>query len=71
MDVVDLYAELGPTELQLFIRDRGLGFDPETSGTGSGMDHSLRKRIEDVGATVTVKSAPGKGTDVEILWEGS
>jgi signal transduction histidine kinase len=69
-DVVDLYAELGPSNLRLFIRDRGRGFDPMTAATGRGLDHSLRKRIEDVGATVTVKTTLGDGTDVEILWEG-
>ncbi len=68
-DVVDLYAELGPPKLRLFIRDRGRGFDPATVATGRGLDHSLRKRIEDVGATVSVKSSPGDGTEVEIVWE--
>ena len=69
-DVVDLYSELGPSNLRLFIRDRGRGFDPTTAATGRGLDHSLRKRVEDVGATVTVKTTLGDGTDVEILWEG-
>jgi signal transduction histidine kinase len=71
VDVIDLYAELGPKHVRLCIRDRGHGFDPTTTATGSGLDHSLRRRTEEAGATVTVKSSPGEGTDVEIVWEDS
>ena len=70
-DVVDLYAEMGPSKLHLFIRDRGRGFDAATAATGRGMDHGLRRRAEDVGATVTVESSPGNGTEVRIVWEES
>jgi signal transduction histidine kinase len=66
---IDLYAELDPSHVRLFVKDRGHGFDAATTATGRGMDHSLHKRVEDAGGTATVTSAPGEGTEVEITWE--
>ena len=68
---VDLYAEFKPDKIQVFVRDRGRGFDPAMVPSDRGMDHSLRQRAAAVGAAVTVTSAPGAGTDVEITWQAS
>lgn len=65
--VVDLYAELDPTRIEVYVRDRGRGFD--VSGTaGRGIDHSVRERLASIGGEATVRSAPGEGTDVELRW---
>ncbi len=70
-DRIDLYAELMPNRTQIFVRDRGSGFDPETSATGRGIDHSLRQRVQDVGGAVTITSPAEGGTEVAISWEAS
>ncbi len=71
VSAVDLYTEFKPERIQVFVRDRGRGFDPSQTASDRGMDHSLRQRAEAVGATVNVTTAPGEGTDVEITWQAS
>jgi signal transduction histidine kinase len=66
-DTIDLYGEFDATRIHLFVRDRGSGFDPAIVGDGHGQD--LPQRAAAVGATATVSSEPGAGTEVEILWE--
>jgi len=68
VSTIDLYAELATDRVQLFVRDRGQGFDPGTSSTGRGLDHGLRRRTEAVGGSVVVTTEPGAGTEVELLW---
>jgi signal transduction histidine kinase len=71
VDTVDLYAEFKPDQIQLFVRDRGRGFDPAAAASGRGMDHSLRSPAQAAGATVDLTTAPGAGTEVAITWEAS
>jgi signal transduction histidine kinase len=71
VDTVDLYADFKPGQIQLFVRDRGRGFDLESAASGRGLDHSLRRRAEQAGATVELTTAPGAGTDVAITWRAS
>mgnify|MGYP001824867747 CR=1 FL=1 len=68
VDSIDLYAEFKADRVQVFVRDRGRGFDPAATATGRGMEHSLRRRAGAVGAGVSVTTAPGAGTEVEITW---
>jgi signal transduction histidine kinase len=57
--------------LQLEIRDDGVGFDPdaaaarERTGRAQGM-RNIRQRAEVLNATLTVKSAPGRGTELSL-----
>ncbi len=58
--------------VQIVVRDSGLGFDPadvrDREGTaGSYGLFSLRERLESLGCSVEVESAPGAGTRVTIL----
>ena len=64
--VVNLYAEAHDNSVRVFVRDRGVGFDPTTVEEGRGMRHSLRQRMEDAGGTLHITSTPGLGTEVEI-----
>jgi signal transduction histidine kinase len=45
------------------VSDDGAGFDPATTPPGSGLTN-MRDRLEALGGTVDVRSAPGAGTEV-------
>ncbi len=64
---IDLYGEFDDGRIHLFVRDRGTGFDPAAVGDKQGS--GLVKRAAAIGATASVTSEPGSGTEVEILWE--
>ena len=46
--------------VELAVRDTGTGFDPATPHAGSGLAH-IRDRAAEVGGTVHIDSAPGRG----------
>jgi signal transduction histidine kinase len=48
--------------------DRGTGFDPDAPSSGFGLARSVRDRVTEVGGNVTISSAPGEGTVVEMSW---
>jgi len=58
-------------QLQLEIRDDGIGFDPELAesrgrvGRAQGLQN-LRRRAELLHATLAVRSAPGRGTSLSL-----
>ena len=64
--VINLYAEARDNSVRVFVRDRGVGFDPSTVEEGRGMRHSLRQRMENAGGTLHITSTPDLGTEVEI-----
>ncbi len=67
---VDLYAEIGPSSVELFVRDRGVGFDPAAIPEDRrGVRDSIVGRIERYGGRAKVTSAPGAGTEVELVVE--
>jgi phage shock protein PspC (stress-responsive transcriptional regulator)/two-component sensor histidine kinase len=67
MSTVSLYAEVELESAVAFIRDRGRGFDPaEVADDRQGLRNSIIGRIERFGGQVTVRSAAGEGTEVEI-----
>ena len=51
--------------LRLRVRDAGRGFDSTAPTSGFGL-LSMRERARTVGANLSVKSAPGRGTVVEL-----
>ena len=66
-DVVDVYAEVGDERISVFVRDRGVGFDPgAVPGDRKGISDSILARLERAGGTATVSSTPGAGTEVEL-----
>jgi signal transduction histidine kinase len=57
--------------VRVTIRDDGVGFEPhrlvEAARSGRlGVEQSMRGRISDLGGTATIRSRPGKGTEVEF-----
>jgi signal transduction histidine kinase/phage shock protein PspC (stress-responsive transcriptional regulator) len=66
-DVVSLFAEVEPDSVSLFVRDRGRGFDPAAvPADRKGLAESVRARMARRGGSVTVRSAPGEGTEVGL-----
>ena len=49
----------------LEVRDDGVGLGPEADG-GRGLGH-IRQRVQDLGGSLTVESAPGQGTLVRAM----
>ncbi|MDB6025541.1 MAG: putative two-component system sensor kinase [Verrucomicrobiales bacterium] len=48
------------------IEDNGKGFSPEdVAGSGNGL-HNMEKRMRHVGGTFTLRSAPEKGTQIQL-----
>jgi signal transduction histidine kinase len=64
---VSVYAELSDERIQVFVRDRGAGFDPTAvPATRRGVRESIIGRMRRVGGRAMVHSSPGGGTEVEI-----
>lgn len=58
------------TGIEVTVRDEGVGFDPrEPRLTRHGVARSVLGRMNDLGGTATVDSAPGAGTTVSLRWE--
>ncbi|MBO0778510.1 MAG: sensor histidine kinase [Ktedonobacteraceae bacterium] len=53
-------------ELRLQIRDDGKGFDPANPFPGHFGVRSMQERAIKTGGTLTIKSAPQQGTDIEV-----
>jgi signal transduction histidine kinase/phage shock protein PspC (stress-responsive transcriptional regulator) len=64
---VDVYAECDGRTAEVFVRDRGAGFDPDQVAEDRlGLRGSIVGRVERHGGTVTIRSAPGEGTEVRM-----
>ncbi len=67
VEEISVYAEVEDGTVSVFVRDRGVGFDPTAVGTDRrGLAESIRGRMERHGGTATVRSRPGEGTEVEL-----
>ena len=65
---VAVFVEVERTTVSAFVRDTGVGFDPaHVSGDRQGIACSVVERMERVGGRVAVHSAPGEGTEVELV----
>jgi signal transduction histidine kinase len=67
---IDAYAEMGPERIEVFVRDRGAGFDlgavPEDR---HGVRESIVGRMERHGGRAVVHTALGEGTEIELVME--
>lgn len=61
----------GHAKLRVSIKDTGSGFDPgSVSDRRLGIKVSIIGRMEAVGGSAEVSSAPRSGTEVRLAWEG-
>jgi len=66
-DDISVYAEVEPSSVAVFVRDRGVGFDPgAVSGDRRGIADSIESRVRRAGGSATITSSPGTGTEVEL-----
>lgn len=65
-DRVVVFVEPQGRELFCSVKDDGAGFDPEAVEPGVGLSSSIRGRIREVGGTVEIDAAPGRGTEVRV-----
>ena len=64
---VSLYAEVEADAVSVFVRDRGVGFEPDAvAADRHGVRGSIIGRVERHGGTVAIRSSPGNGTEVAI-----
>jgi signal transduction histidine kinase/phage shock protein PspC (stress-responsive transcriptional regulator) len=64
---VSVYAEVDGGRAEVFVRDRGIGFDLEAiSDDRQGVRGSIIGRLERHHGTATIKSKPGDGTEVAL-----
>ncbi len=64
---LSLFVEVTDAATTVFVRDRGVGFDPSAVPEDRhGIRHSIVGRIEHLGGTAVVHSSPGAGTEIEL-----
>ncbi|PSL03238.1 phage shock protein C (PspC) family protein [Haloactinopolyspora alba] len=71
-DKVDIFVEAGEDGVELFVRDRGAGFDPDSiPDDRMGVRRSIIDRMQRHGGEATFRSAPGEGTEVRLSTRSS
>jgi signal transduction histidine kinase len=64
---VAVYAEAGGAAAEIFVRDRGVGFDPSAvPADRRGIAESIHGRLHRHGGSAEIRSAPGRGTEVQL-----
>ena len=64
---IDVFAERRPGFIDVFVRDTGVGFDPEQlEADRHGVRDSIMGRMARAGGRATIHSSPDGGTEVEL-----
>jgi signal transduction histidine kinase len=67
VEEVSVFCEVEDEEINLFVRDRGRGFDPaDVPEDRHGLADSVHARMARHGGTVRLRSTPGEGTEVHL-----
>jgi signal transduction histidine kinase len=71
-DKVDVYAECRGDLTEVFVRDRGRGFDEDAiPDDRHGVRNSILDRMRRHDGTAVVRTAPGQGTEVRLTMRAS
>ncbi len=63
---VTIFLKSRKTSVTLEVMDDGRGFDPKATGKGGMGLRIMQERVAKADGTLTIKSAPGKGTKVTV-----
>lgn len=64
---VDVYVEISRAAVDVFVRDRGRGFDPAATPTDRyGVRNSIIDRMNRHGGSAEIRSSPDTGTEVRL-----
>jgi signal transduction histidine kinase len=64
---IDVYAEVSPSAVEIFVKDRGVGFDPTAVAEDRhGVRGSIVARMERHGGHAEIRSTAGVGTEVVL-----
>lgn len=64
---VDVYAEAGAEAIEIFVRDRGAGFDvAAVAADRHGVRDSIVERMRRHGGEAEIRSTPGSGTEIRL-----
>jgi signal transduction histidine kinase len=67
VEEISVYLEATSDDVELFVRDRGAGFDEATVASDRrGLRDSIRARVEKLGGEVRVHTELGVGTEVQF-----
>jgi len=67
---IDVYVEVEGQAVEVFVRDRGRGFDlDDVPGDRAGVRNSIIGRMERHGGQARVRSTPGSGTEITLQWK--
>lgn len=58
-----------PAGIEIRIGDDGVGFDPSAGTHRLGIATSIVGRMDDLGGTAQLNSAPGRGAEVVLAWQ--
>ncbi|MGA4669252.1 PspC domain-containing protein [Propionibacteriaceae bacterium Y1923] len=66
-DKIDVYGEVEDDHVEVYVRDRGKGFDlAEVADDRQGVRASIIGRVERHGGRARITSAPGEGTNITL-----
>jgi nitrate/nitrite-specific signal transduction histidine kinase len=68
---VELHLECQPGQLNLCIKDDGLGFEPDSLPPGHMGIAIMRERANSIGASLKIESQLNQGTTVELNWRSA
>ena len=64
---IDVYAEVDDDQVSVYVRDRGVGFDPAgIDADRMGVRGSIVERVKRAGGRAIIRSSPGDGTEVRL-----
>ena len=66
-EAIDVFGEVEEGTVEVFVRDRGVGFDLDDVGTDRmGVRRSIIDRMERHGGNAVIRSTPGEGTEIKL-----